>query len=147
MRDAVFLFARVRFIAKGVAVDDSRSRIGEEGERHVAAMVGGDELRELPAFVGRIRTDRVELHFGVRAGELTKSGNLPGAVRSPVAAVENEDDLRPRRASETDASSILIAQRERRRRLANLRPRHVLRCSGGGDGEEQRSEEWQAVQG
>lgn len=143
MGDAVLLFSRVGFIAQGVAVDDARSRIGEEGEGHVAAMIGGDELRELAALLLRVGADGVDLDLGIDTGELPKRGNLPRAVRSPVAAVENEDHLLPRRLGQADAPAVLIAQRERGRRLPNRWPRYSRRIDRGSNGgEEQRGEEW-----
>lgn len=44
MGDAVFFFARVGFVAEGVAVDDSRAGIGEQREGELAAVIGGEEL-------------------------------------------------------------------------------------------------------
>ena len=125
--DAVFFLAGVGFVAKGVAVDDSRSGIGEQRERHRTAVIGREELREFSSLLGGIGTDRVDLHFGICAGEITKSGQLPGAVRSPIAAIENQHDLRPGRIRQADAFSVLIEEREERRRLADLWRRHLRR--------------------
>ena len=36
-------------------------------------------------------TDAVKPHLRVRAGEIAKSDQLPDAVRSPIAAIENDD--------------------------------------------------------
>ena len=147
--DAVLLFSCVRFVAKCVAVDDARARIGEKGKRHFAAVIGGDELRELLSLRSRVGTDREELHLGIDTRKLTKSGNLPGAIRSPIAAIENEHDLRARRVGQADPSPILIEECEGGRPLSDRRRRSMRQRRGGnagGDGEEQCGEDRQAAQ-
>ena len=118
--DAVFFFAGVGFVAEVVAVDDSRERVGKERERQSSAVIGGDEGGEFTALFRRVGADGVELHVGVGAGEVTKSDDLPDAIRSPVAAVEDEDDFRPGGIREADAFAVLIAEREGGRLLSDF---------------------------
>ena len=51
MGNAVLLLPRVRFVAEGVAVDDSRQGIGQQRERHLPSVIGSEELRELPSLL------------------------------------------------------------------------------------------------
>lgn len=142
MGDAGFLLSRVRFVAQGVAVDDARSRIGEQREGYRAAVIGGEKLRELPSLLRRVGADRVDLHLGIDARKLTKSGQLPGAVRSPVAAVEDQHHLRPGPLAEADVSPVLIEEREGGRLLAGLRWSSTMgHWDASSDGEEQNGDE------
>ncbi len=93
-------------------------------------MIGGDQGGEFAALFRRVGADGVDLHLGVRAGQLTKSDDLPDAIRSPVAAVEDEDGLRPGGVPEAYAFAVLIAEREGWRLLSDFRRRGLRPRNG-----------------
>lgn len=126
IRNAFDLLAGVRRIAQRLAIDDLALRVGEEGQRHLPLPVLLDLLDEAAALFCAVGTDRVEKHRPSIAKEVAQPGNLPGAVRSPEAAIEDQDDFPAAPLGERHAPSGVVGEREIRSELANSR-RRLLR--------------------
>jgi len=112
VRDPFELLAGVGRVAESVSIDDLAVRVREERERDLAFPVRLDLVDEGAALFGVVPADGVETDRLVLANELTEPGNLPGAVRSPVPSIENEDDLLTPRLGELHAFPGLVRQRE-----------------------------------
>ena len=52
------------------------------------------------------------MNIGKCAGEITKSDQLPDAVRSPIPAIKDEYRFVAARGREADRFSVLVAKRE-----------------------------------
>src|SRR5581483_660709 len=110
--------------------------IGQQGYAERPAMVGLDLLREAPALLRLVAADRKDSSVGKHAGEIAKSDQLPDAVRSPEAAIEDEHDLVAVRSGEADDVIVLIEKTKVRCDVANARRR-----GGRADEEECREKE------
>jgi hypothetical protein len=127
--NAVDLVPHEGGIAQSEPVDDRAARIREKRQRNSASPVAGDLPDQLPALLRRVFADRIDMHIPVDAGKIAEPDNLPDAIRSPVAAVEDEDDLLATSGGEADRLAVLVGEREVGSHLPRRRRQHLRRRS------------------
>src|SRR5262245_9204321 len=118
MRDVLPLRSTGR-VAQAVRVDGLEARIGEN---RVVELRLPREVR-----VGLRRIDHHAYHRTASLAELIEvelqTLQLRHAERSPVAAIEDQEERRAPEVVEADRLAALIDERERRRGRTDLRPR------------------------
>src|SRR5688572_24532239 len=119
-RDACLPYLRVARVAQAVGVDDLVLGIGEQGKRDATLAVPADALIEGLAVLGGIAADAPQCNRLAGLEQRSELGKLPNAVRSPVAAIEDQHH-RPLAAlrGEALAAAVLVGEREIRRLLAD----------------------------
>lgn len=71
------------------------------------------------ALRGPVETDGEDVNRWKGASQGSKSDDLPDAVRSPIATIEDQNCLPPARGGEPDSLSVLVGKREVRRGLSH----------------------------
>src|ERR1700755_3205975 len=95
-------------------------RIGKQRKVEIAATVCGQLSGKLFTDFGRVNTDGIQSYVFIFLQQRAESGQLPGAIWSPVAAIEDEHNgaLAPR-LRERCLVPTMVLKREIRRRLAD----------------------------
>ncbi|MEA2238564.1 MAG: hypothetical protein QOC81_3288, partial [Thermoanaerobaculia bacterium] len=88
------------------------ARIEQQREPELPSPILGDLHRQFAALRGPVETDGEEMDRRKNACQSTKSDQLPDAVRSPVATIEDEDDLVPAGGGEPDRLPVLVSELE-----------------------------------
>lgn len=134
-RDPAVVETRIARALRTVGVDNAVVGVGREGERDAAAAVGRDPGRGSLTLDDRIGADRPMPRRLVGPEQRPQVGQLPTAVRSPVATIEDEDNrtLAALRRHGV-AAPVLIGQREIGGNVADAQPRPGRRGRGDRSG-------------
>jgi len=131
IRDAFPVELEVLRILQPVEIDDAVTGVRQQGEVDRPLAVGRDLVAEAPALLASIDADGQQADLLVGFEQGSELGKLPSAVRSPVAAVEDQHHrpLFPL-CGQGDRAPILIFEREFGRPVAGAHRGAALRDSG-----------------
>lgn len=91
MRYSGQFLAIVRWIVQPISIDCHVIGIGQQRKVNFTTFIRGEFSGEFFTSLWRIDADRKQLHVLIFFQKRAQSGQLPGTVRSPVAAIEHKD--------------------------------------------------------
>jgi len=128
MRNPVNLLTFIGGITQPVGVNDFMFGVRENRKTECALAISGNLVREALTYIRWVDTDCEEFYVFPVLQKSSESGQLPGTVRSPITAIEDQyyRALSPR-FRQSDLPPVLILESEVWGRLADHDWRHALR--------------------